>query len=181
MTQPKKPKRIRGVAFSGKGYGRLRLHLFTHARYHIEQCINHNYHCEAIAVIESVITDRLESRLSYILGQEVGSKEVGFETLGRLIQSLRKKETDEELCSLLDTLDVWREKRNKAIHELVKIEEGKPHKRWEQRLQELQTTSREGYKILKQIYHRVAVLNPQLKDFTSPFPKSSAPNEHVEE
>lgn len=58
--------RMRPEAFSGHGYGTLRYNLFRQAKKRIERSIKEGYYCEAIAIIESVITDRLESQLSYL-------------------------------------------------------------------------------------------------------------------
>src|SRR5207253_1609620 len=117
--------------------------------------IKENYPCEAIAIIESVITDRLESRLSYL-----ERTNVGFETLGPLIQRLNRIETDTELRNMLGHLDGWRERRNVAIHELVKIESGAPGASWPERILALQNTADDGYELLKAVYTRVAELNP---------------------
>ena len=65
-------KRPRGEASSGKGYGSLRYRLFKSAGPHIEKSIREGYYCEAITIIESVITDRLESRLSFLKQNNIG-------------------------------------------------------------------------------------------------------------
>jgi hypothetical protein len=158
--------RQRGEAYSGEGYGTLRYNLFRAARDHIESSIKAGYHCEAIAIIESVISDRLESRLSWLSKQNYG-----FKTLGWLIKKLRGYETDSELTMLLEDLDKWRERRNGAIHELVKVEAGKPHIGWCERMAELATSARDGYELLKRLYHRVADLNPKHLDRVFPRPE----------
>jgi hypothetical protein len=159
-------KRKRGNAFEGKGHGRLRRKLFEEARQRIETSIAAGYCCEAIAIIESVITDRLESRLNWLSGENHG-----FKTLGWLINNLRGSETDSALTDLLDDLDIWREQRNRAIHELVKVEDGKPPMSWSDRMAELATGARLGYELLKRLYHRVADLNPRHKSRVFPSPE----------
>jgi hypothetical protein len=152
----KKPLgRLRGEAFTGKGYGTLRYHLFKNARDHIETCIREGYHCEAIAIIESVIADRLESRLSFLKGENVG-----FKTLGWLLANLAKIESDEEIQRIIALLDAWRERRNRALHELVKVEVDGSRDDWQTRLDNLGVDARDGYELLKWIYTRVADLNP---------------------
>jgi hypothetical protein len=47
--------RERGEAWTGDGYGTMRYDLFCHARKRIEEALQHGYHCEAIAICESVI------------------------------------------------------------------------------------------------------------------------------
>ncbi len=166
----KKVKR-RGEAYSGAGYGTLRLRLFENARQHIEKSIAEGYHCEAIAIIESVITDRLESRLSYLK-----QTNIGFRTLGSAISELKGCEEDSVIKAMLCALDNWREKRNSALHELVKIEEGQPILQWDQRIQSLSSSAGEGYYLLKKLYNRVADLNPRHIDrvFDCPSPEDEA-------
>lgn len=147
--------RLRAEAYSGKGYGTLRYHLFERAAQHIEASIAAGYYCEAIAIIESIITDRLESRLSWLKGTNVG-----FQNLGKAINDLKSCETDEELKAVLLDLNSWRKQRNKALHELVKIEQGQPMLDWDQRIQLLSLSATEGYTLLKKLYSRVADLNP---------------------
>jgi hypothetical protein len=148
-------KRIRGQAYEGKRYGSLRYQLYVAAKKRIEECIQTGYYCEAITIIESVITDRLESRLSFLKGEDFS-----FKTLGTLILEAGKFEQDTELIGLLKELDTWRENRNRAIHELVKVEKGKILSSWDERMQVISNTANEGYRILELIYRRVADLNP---------------------
>ena len=150
-----KIQRMRAEAFSGQGYGSLRYNLFKNAGHHIEKSIREGYFCEAIAVTESVITDRLESRLSYLQ-----QKNVGFQNLGPAVKYLQSCETDATIIAILADLDRWREKRNTALHELVKIDAGKPKSEWVERIQLLSSTANEGYELLKKLYHSVADLNP---------------------
>jgi hypothetical protein len=149
-------KRKRGEAYEGYGYGTQRLLLFTNARKHIENSIANGYFCEAIAVIESIISDRLESRISYIT-----KSNVAFKPLGWLIRRMRALETDEELRRLIAQLDSWRELRNGAIHELPKVERGKPKTSWQDRVANLRSSATDGYHLLRAIYNRVADLNPR--------------------
>lgn len=150
-----KNQRIRVEAYSGQGYGTLRYNLFRSAEQHIEKSIQEGYFCEAIAIIESVITDRLESRLSYLKRTNVG-----FQNLGPAISSLPGCETDAGIIGILSDLDEWRKKRNTALHELVKIEAGKPKSEWVERIRSLSSTATEGYELLKKLYHGIADLNP---------------------
>lgn len=157
--------RRRGQAFEGQGYGTQRRILFEKARDHINKSISDGYFCEAISIIESIISDRLESRLSYL-----DKKNVGFWTLGKLIVSLLKLETDPELKEIIQQVDKWREKRNKALHEMVKVEADKPALTWEDRIIILRESAIEGYQLTKSLYNRVADLNPRHHDRV--FPRS---------
>jgi hypothetical protein len=152
-------KRRRGEAYTGKGHGTLRYELFTRAKRRIEASMASGHYCEVIALCESIIADRLESRLSFLRRENVG-----FETLGPLLTGLEKAETDSELLKLVAELRQWAKKRNRALHELVKIEDGVPHLSWDQRIELLQGDAQCGYELLKGLYNRVADLNPSHTD-----------------
>ena len=169
-------ERRRGEAFTGKGYGNRRFLLFEAARDHIERSLELGFFCEAIAISESVISDRLESRLSWLT-----KKNVGFKTLGWLIKKLRKCETDPVLLLLLDELDTWREQRNGALHEMVKVADDGPvpdwqtrDSDWQIRMDELSVSARSGYELLKRLYHQVADLNPHHTDRVFPLPAADS-------
>jgi hypothetical protein len=170
--------RRRGEAYSGKGYGTRRRLLFEAARDHIEHSIELGFFCEAIAVSESIIADRLESRLSWLTKQNVG-----FRTLGWLIKELRKCEVDSELAHLLGELDTWRKRRNGALHEMVKVADDgsvpdwktRPSD-WQIRMAELAMSARAGYELVKRLYHRVADLNPRHYDRVFPVPELRGPS-----
>lgn len=149
-----KDQRRRGEAYTGKGYGTLRYDLFVHSRDHIIHCINHGYYLEATAVIESIIADRLESRLSYLKGDNFA-----FKTLGKLIQESRISEDDPELRAVIEEIDDWRWKRNQALHEMVKVEEGRKLS-WEDRLSLNKQIAIMGFETLVKVYTRVGDLNP---------------------
>jgi hypothetical protein len=164
----KTQRRLRGEAFTGKGYGTLRYHLFKNARNRIETCIREEYYCEAIAISESVIADRLESRLSYLKGENVG-----FKTLGWLLGSLAKIESDDEIQRIIALLYAWGKKRNRALHELVKVEADESRDPWQTRLDNLEADARDGYELLKWIYTRIADLNPRHSSRAFPQPRRS--------
>jgi hypothetical protein len=121
---------------------RYGLHKQAYAR--IEVAKQQGFYLEAITLIESLISDRLESRLSRLI-----TPEYGFQTLGSLIISVRKQETDEEFRTLVDTrVNHWREKRNTSLHELAKLAEG-DFRTWEDRTIDLPLITDEGFKLLR--------------------------------
>jgi hypothetical protein len=173
-----RPKRRRGGAYTGAGYGTRRRLLFEAARDHIEESIKRGFYCEAIAISESIISDRLESRLSWLAGYDFG-----FWELGKLIYWLRVCEEDSGLTDLLNELDRWRTQRNGALHEMVKVADDGPVPDWQTRppdwqvrLGELAMSARAGYELVKRLYHRVADLNPRHHDRVFPYPERNVPS-----
>jgi hypothetical protein len=185
-------KRGRGQAYQRVGYGTRRLLLQAAARDHIERSIKEGFFCEVIAISESIISDRLESRLSWLAkdfpdqGNDTGPNyqyAIGFWELGRLIKWLRVCETDSKLRELLDALDNWRKERNGALHEMVKVAADGPvpdwktqPSDWQRRLDKLAKSACVGYELVKRLYHQVADLNPWHHDRVFPYPECSGPN-----
>ena len=163
----KAPTRLRGEAGEGRGYGTQRRKLQEKARRHVERSIEAGFFCEAVAIIESIIADRLESRLSWLKRENSG-----FRTLGGL-RELKQIETDKVLRVILDHVEAWAPRRNAALHEMVKVERECPEQSWEARLVQTERTARDGYEIAKHLYHRVADLNPRHLDRVFPRPKGT--------
>lgn len=129
MAEPRK----RAITASDNDIGQERHKLYKSSFSWIKKSIGAGYYLEAISVVESLVADRLESYLSLLL-----AKDFSFKTLGEVIQAINKlgksNKTDELLRSLvLDNLEHWRKARNKAAHEMVKIEDGK-RVSWEERV-----------------------------------------------
>jgi len=141
-----KNTRARAIASKSNNVGLARYHIYRQAYKRINQSIENGYYLEAITLIESLISDRLESRLSYLL-----KKDYSFKTLGALITKAKQFEENDQLKTVVSTeLDHWREKRNAALHEMVKIEDGEVTA-WEERYSELRGITITGKSILRKI------------------------------
>lgn len=158
-NMPSTTKKTRAVNIPGNPVGMQRYDLYKQAIAWTDVAIERGFYLEAISIIESMITDRLESYLSRVLG-----KDVSFQTLGPLIQTIRKEKiTDEELRMLAITnLDEWRRKRNNSLHAMVKLEEGDPTT-WEDRKKELPVIAEEGKEILFKVKKRIKYLQNKEK------------------
>lgn len=105
--------------------------------------VEHSFYLEATALIESLICDRLESRIG-----ELTLAPVEFGTLGDLLKKLNSIENDEELKYIMNhLLYQWAGKRNLVIHQAAKIELGKK-KDWNDFLKIAEKTANEGKRIL---------------------------------
>ncbi len=141
-----------------------RYELYKAAFSWIGKSIDEGYYVEAISILESLITDRLESHLSLLL-----DKDCGFKTLGALIQAIRLQDKDQSnktdehklLHSLvLEDLDQWRNARNKAAHEMVKIENGK-RVSWEERVKINKTVAETGLRLVREIDNQIRKLRSE--------------------
>ena len=127
-----------------EGVGMERYLLFKEGYRRISDAIQHAYYLEAITLIESMLADRLESRCG-----ELTNQPQHFQMLGNLISGLRKVEHDDLLNKIMkQEIDSWREDRNHAVHEMMKIQSGKSDN-WLTRQRKLKKIASAGLKTLR--------------------------------
>jgi hypothetical protein len=153
MSNTSLPKKTRAKNLPENRVGMQRHDIYKQAYNHINRAMNEGFYLESITLIESMISDRLESRLSQIL-----ETDFSFKTLGDLIDQSKRSETDVILRDLvINDLNEWRRKRNNSIHEMVKVETGDISS-WENRIQGLTSIATKGLFLLKKIAKRVESL-----------------------
>lgn len=118
-TLTDKSARERAIAKPNEGVGMTRYLLYKRAWQRINLAESAGFHLEAIALIESILSDRMESRASYLSGTNIG-----FKTLERLLKELRARESVSDLLKVLKRIDSWKDQRNISLHEMVKFQEG---------------------------------------------------------
>jgi len=118
-------KNTRDVGGHG-GLGDRRYQRFCDAFGRVTDCVKERYYLEAIAILDSLICDRLNSRLAY-LNESVEWREAAC---GRLCWKLldedgtasKKKfagkghDKDEEFRKAIEDIQKWARKRNEALH-----------------------------------------------------------------
>jgi hypothetical protein len=148
--------RTRATAASDNDIGQERYELYKSSFDWIKKSIDEGYYLEAISILESLVSDRLESYLSFSL-----DRDFCFKNLGALIDKIKSDETDEILRSLIiNDLDKWRKQRNKAAHEMVKIEDGKSVV-WEERVKINKEVAETGLLLFHNINNRIRKLRKQ--------------------
>lgn len=136
MSKPK----IRATILDIPGIERYEIIKAAIIRYNT--AIEHSFFLEATALIESLISDRLESRLG-----ELRKEPVPFDTIGNLLNALRKIETDTVLKEIMNKqINSWCGDRNSVIHQAAKIELGKK-KEWMDFIKQAEKTAKDGRKI----------------------------------
>ena len=131
-----------------KGVAQNRYEIYDHAMSRYNLAFEAGFYFEAVAIMESVIADRMESRIGELIKQEVE-----FDTLGNLRDKLNGKkdkypviETNADLANLYNKIvSDWAGKRNKALHQVVKISIKEP-KDWKTTLTEAKIAAEEGKK-----------------------------------
>lgn len=133
-------KKIRATILDISGQERYEVIKAAISRYNT--AIEHSFFLEATALIESLISDRLESRFGELI-----KGPVPFDTIGNLLNSLRKVETDNVLKEIMNKqINTWCGDRNTVIHQAAKIEIGKK-KDWNDYLKQAEKTAKDGRKI----------------------------------
>lgn len=133
-------KKIRATILDISGQERYEVIKAAISRYNT--AIEHSFFLEATALMESLISDRLESRLG-----ELKKGSVTFDTIGNLLNALRKIETDIELKEIMNKqINTWCGDRNTVIHQAAKIEIGKK-KDWNDYLKQAGKTAKDGRKL----------------------------------
>lgn len=152
-----KTTKERALALPDNNIGQQRYELFKSVIGRINQACQDGYYLEAITLIESLISDRLESYLSFVLEDNIG-----FQNLGTLIDNFRSKKNQEKIDNelkevVLNDIDDWRKKRNMILHEMAKIDFNN-QLTWEQKCQDLDEIAKSGIDIFRKIDKRLANL-----------------------
>lgn len=127
-----------------KGKKRYSLYKAVIDRY--KESVDSGYYLEAISLMESLITDRLESFLIYYSAM---NRNESFKTLDACIRLFDKYQglMNEDLLSRIVE---WKNQRNHAVHEMAKIEEG-DNTSFSQRYLELRNVANKGFELFKDI------------------------------
>ena len=135
--------KIRATILDIPGKERYNIIYVAVSRYNL--AMNEGYYIEATALIESLICDRLESRLG-----ELTLKPIPFDTIGNLLNKLRKVESDKILIEIMNVrLNLWCNYRNKTIHQAAKIELGKK-KEWNTFIKDAKRSAIQGKQIFNE-------------------------------
>jgi uncharacterized protein with ParB-like and HNH nuclease domain len=129
-----------------EGVGMQRHDLYACVLGRVKQAIENGYNLEAITLLESIIADRLES----ICNELKNSNEFAFGMLKTLINEARKHPISENWLDLLTELDTWRDKRNRFLHEMAKIEEGN-HSSFDEKYRSSCAYAEQG----KDLFHKI--------------------------
>jgi hypothetical protein len=148
-------KKIRAI--TNEDNRMIKYNLIKAAISRYNSAIRDNYYLEAITLIESLICDRLESRL----GEKI-KKAVNFNTIVYLINKIKPVENDKILQEYLDEILDWSKLRNESIHEAVKIDSNNK-KDFKEFIKEAKKTAISGKKIFDNYNKRLLTLRKIIK------------------
>ena len=127
-----------------KGHKRYEVYKAVLDQY--KKSVEAGFYLEAITLMESIITDRLESKLIF---SGLISKEEAFRTLDNCLKKL-KNHFEILPSDLIDALSAWKDERNRALHEMAKIEEG-DETTFDQRYSSLKAVAEDGHGLFKRL------------------------------
>lgn len=145
-------------ATTNKNAGTVRMGLYRRCIAQYNEAIGQEFFIEAVAIVESLIADRLESRLSMKHGGKEEKRR--FSTIGRLSSELGGKNADEplEAREVYNEIRIWAKNRNRVIHEIVKLEENELPD-WDNRYSRARQTAEEGMSLFRKLDRIVNILN----------------------
>jgi hypothetical protein len=113
---------------------------------------------EAVTLLESMIADRLEARLAAKHAQHEDKRR--FSTLGKLAQELggSRMAEPESVRGLYNDVAAWADRRNRALHEMVKLEEGAVAD-WDSRYASARQTAEDGRKLFRKLDRAIRSLS----------------------
>lgn len=93
--------------------GEIRRDRYQRVLEQYKRAMESGFYLEAVTLMESIISDRLESRATYL------GKTTGFDTLGKLCNILS---SDTVLKDIIPQIVDWKNGRNRILHEMSKID-----------------------------------------------------------
>lgn len=123
--------------------GKSKQQLYEYAYKRVQSSIRKGSHIEAIALLESIMSDRIESAISSLT-----RKHVSASSLGSLFNSLDKlSPAEDDLKALVWD---WNESRGLVIHQMVKLTNDH-NSTWAERVKFAKITAQEGIVLLPQL------------------------------
>lgn len=127
------------------------------------EAISSHYFIEAVAIVESLIADRLESRKAVFVGNEDENR---FDTIGSLINYLDKNESDQDLKKAYEKVKKWSKRRNSAVHRLAKIEKDNLVE-WDLKYDQIKGVANDGFELFKTLSKIIQPLNKAFRASSS--------------
>ena len=122
--------------------------LYRAATEKLKSAFSAGFYIEAIAIIESLITDRLHARYSHLKGHSLEAR--GERSFGKLLSTLQAEEHKtklKELHKIYGDIDRWRLTRNRAVHDAVKLNDGVQFLTFDERYKEAEQAAKDGKRL----------------------------------
>lgn len=128
-----------------------------------DKAFKDGYYIECISLIESLIADRLES----LSNQLHNSNYSDYQPLGTTIFDIfkAKGKLDSDLIDIIDRINIWKDKRNEAIHEMGKLLPDLA-KTFDKRYGNLKEYAKEGKKLFRDLDKAIRRWRTKVKNGT---------------
>jgi uncharacterized protein (DUF342 family) len=146
-AMPTAPK-VRVVGGKGSDAGLVRHELYKVAWERYNEAMSAGFYLEAITLVDSVITDRIEAYTQYLMHYEEKHQQVTSLANAMAAMDIAREErqipTDAEYKNMRAEVSLFYEGRNKAVHNFAILSNADAEMTADDRLKEAQETARKG-------------------------------------
>lgn len=122
--------------------GEIRRDRYQRVLEQYKRAMESGFYLEAVTLMESIISDRLESRATYL------DKTTGFDTLGKLCNILS---SDTVLKDIIPQIVDWKNGRNRMLHEMSKIDASDMAEDFDEKYESGRLLAQSGLDIFRQV------------------------------
>ncbi len=122
--------------------GEIRRDRYQRVLEQYKRAMESGFYLEAVTLMESIISDRLESRATYL------GKTTGFDTLGKLCNILS---SDTVLKDIIPQIVDWKNGRNRMLHEMSKIDASDMAEDFGEKYESGRLLAQSGFDIFRQV------------------------------
>jgi len=121
-------KRQRPTAEVDNNVGKQRYERYKSVIDQYNKAMEQGFYLEATTIMESLIADRLERLANYVAQKLEGlDSNFSYKTLGELTRFLNDEKQqpylDEDLRKTIQGITEWKNQRNRALHEIAKLDD----------------------------------------------------------
>lgn len=132
--------------------GNVRHNVFFDAIARYNQAIDAGFFVEAVALVESLISDRMESFVNEYFEPDDYSNDKLFNLCSAI-----QKTKEEEIKKIADQINNWKNQRNDAIHALAKIEETDTENPFRRKYKAAEECAKEGMVLFRKLDKAILV------------------------
>ena len=158
LSKKKKGPVTRASNARGSDVGKRRSDLYANAYRKIAEARAAGFYIECIAILESIICDRLESRRACLNPNDTSKHR--FETLRTASKLIAEESShDADIRRIYQDILDWSNRRNEAVHQIVKLASKDHTTSWARRYGALRRTVDRGEELARAISRKVEALN----------------------
>lgn len=126
---------------------------YNEARARIKSAKENGFYIEAVAIMESIVCDRILSYLHTVHDFPLRTKKDWHHNMSNLVKEVRSRTTltDQEGRCIWDLLDKWRRQRNEIVHRLVRSDPGEPTLPVDEFLETAKECCKHGEELVKHV------------------------------